>query len=79
MSLRVTQQELERELRKFVDGAVTMNISQIAKSRHWGRDRTRELIQRSGIPCITSGKSKEYLIKHIAKAMLQDDEIRSGF
>lgn len=76
MSQRVTQQELERELRKCVDGAITMNISEIARSRHWGRDRAKELVERAEIPCISEGRAKEYLIKHIAQAMLQDDARR---
>ena len=72
MSQRVTQQELERELRKFVDGAITMNISDIARSRHWGWNRAQELVKKADIPVIASGRAKEFLVKHVAKAMIQE-------
>ena len=69
----MTVQNIERMLIKSVDGAVFINISQIARAIGIGRETAAVLVD--GLEYFYTGRAKNYLVRDVAKRINERKQI----
>ena len=65
-----TKQDLERELKKYNGGALSINQSEIMRARHKGREWARRITD--GLPYWREGRTLEYMVKDVAARMYEE-------
>lgn len=66
----MNRQDLERELKKYNGGAMSINQSELMKARHKGRAWVKEFCE--DMPYWKEGRTIEYPIKEVARKLFEE-------
>lgn len=66
----MTKQEIERELKKYNQGAMSINQSELMRARHKGREWVKAFT--SELPFWREGKTVEYPLKAVVDKMFEE-------
>ena len=66
----MTKQEIERELKKYNEGAMSINQTELMKARHKGRAWVKGFAE--GLPFWREGRTVEYPLKAVVDRMYEE-------